>query len=334
MLEVENLRIRYPGRDRPTVIEDVSFAIAPGGALGLVGESGSGKSTIAKAIVGLAPVTGGSIAVDGSPIDHARARSRRALHDRVQLVFQDPRASLNPRRSVGDAVADAFVGGATISTSVERGRRLAELLEQVGLPASFAERFPSELSGGQAQRVAIARALGRRPRLLLLDEVTASLDVSVQASILNLLRDLRDELGLTYLVIAHDLAIVRYLCDHAMVLQAGVVLERAAVAELFDEPRHPYTKVLIDSVPEMESPDGRELALVTGDPPDPAHRPSGCVFTSRCPIGPLHRVGREICLSDRPPLSPQGDAEVACHFPITHSAGAREVFDAPRTVST
>lgn len=325
MLEVEDLSVRYPGRPPLTAVESVSVTVPAGGSHGLVGESGSGKSSVAKALVGLAPISSGRIRIGGHDVTGAIGLSRkrsRLLRDQVQMVFQDPRASLSPRRPVGGSVADA-VEARGVTDRGELTREVERLFELVALPAALIARYPHELSGGQAQRVSIARALGRSPRLLLLDEVTASLDVSVQASVLNLLRDLRRELGLTYLVIAHDLAVIRYLCDDVTVMQLGTPVEQARATELFAAPRHPYTRVLIDSVPQLDGSGDFLTQRLVGEMPDPHDRPDGCVFCSRCPIGPTVNPERRTCVDVRPTFDPGSQHAVACHFPLEVAAPTR-----------
>lgn len=322
MLEVHDLSVRYPGRPPLTAVESVSFTVRDGGSHGLVGESGSGKSSVAKALVGLAPISSGRVRIGGHDVTGAIGLSRRRsrlLRDQVQMVFQDPRASLSPRRPVGASVADA-VEARGVGDGLEQRREVERLFDVVALPKALITRYPHELSGGQAQRVSIARALGRNPRLLLLDEVTASLDVSVQASVLNLLRELRDELGLTYVVIAHDLAVIRYLCDDVTVMQLGTPVEQAPASELFAEPRHPYTRILIDSVPQLDGSGDFLTQRLVGEMPDPHDRPNGCVFSSRCPIGPTVHQERRSCVEVRPTCDPGLEHAVACHFPLDGSS--------------
>lgn len=337
MLEVENLSVRYPGRPPLTAVESVSFDVEEGGSRGLVGESGSGKSSVAKALVGLAPISSGRVRIGGHDATNSIGLSRRksqVLRDQVQMVFQDPRASLSPRRRAGGSVADA-VEARGIRNRTEQAAEVERLFDLVALPKALITRFPHELSGGQAQRVSIARALGRNPRLLLLDEVTASLDVSVQASVLNLLRDLRTRLNLTYVVIAHDLAVIRYLCEDVTVMQLGTPVEQARASELFTDPRHPYTRVLIDSVPQIDGGGDFLTNRLVGEMPDPHDRPHGCVFSSRCPVGPMVHPERQVCIDVRPELAPGAEHAAACHFALdTDGVLAAGRGDEARTLSS
>jgi peptide/nickel transport system ATP-binding protein len=313
LLEVDDLRVRYGrGRSMLTAVDGVSIAVDAGGALGIVGESGSGKSTLARAIVQIVPSATGRITLDGRDITNAKGPALRDVRGRVQMVFQDPFASLNPRRTIGATLEEAI--------QLRRGREngaakqprdtVPDLLELVTLPAELADRFPNELSGGQLQRACIARALAGKPSLLILDEVTSALDVSVQAAILNLLRELRETLGLTYLCISHDLSVISYLCERVMVLYLGQAVEQGDWATLASAPRHPYTRTLLDSVPQVHGDVVR--ATAGGDIPDPRHPPSGCRFHTRCPIGPLTHADRTRCVTD----DPGGQPGVACHFPL------------------
>ena len=313
MLAVEHLTARYPGTE-VDVVSDVSFGVPVGGTLGLVGESGSGKSTLARAVVGLLELRGPSrVEVDGMDVTPGGPAERKHLRRRVQMVFQDPAASLHPRMRVGAAIAEA-AGVAPGRSRADAAQQVPRLLDLVGLSKGLGERYPFELSGGQRQRVAIARALAAEPRILLLDEVTASLDVSVQATVLNLLKDLQTELGLTYLAISHDLAVMRYLCDEIAVMESGTIKERAAGDVLFESPRHPYTAALMDAVPRLDRTEERSFLLV-GEPRDAAHRARGCSFHPRCPVGPEVREGRSRCVDEVPELL--GDSHpVACHFPL------------------
>ncbi len=322
MLRIENLSVRYPATS-VDVVEDVSVSIGEGAAMGLVGESGSGKSTLARAVVGLTPVRAGTVTVDGVDVTNARRGALAHLRARVQMVFQDPYASLHPKMTVSDALGEAVRVRRRLTGS-ELEREIARLLDLVGLQSRFTDRYPFELSGGQRQRVAIARALAPQPRVLLLDEPTASLDVSVQATVLNLLRDLRSELGLTYLAISHDLAVIRYLCDTVAVMQLGSIRETGPTAAVLAEPWHHYTAALLDAVPRLGGSKGRRMVL-SGEPADAAHRPPGCSFHPRCPAGPGRVEGHERCATDVPELTSSADDEraVACHFPL-REASARD----------
>lgn len=320
MLDLHELSVRYPGAAFD-VVESVTLEIPRGGALGLVGESGSGKSTLARAIVGLATVRSGTVRLAGTDVTNAKRSTLAHLRATVQMVFQDPNASLHPRMTVGEAISESIRVRRRLSGN-ELDHEVRRLLELVGLQARFIERYPFELSGGQRQRVAIARALGPAPAVLLLDEPTASLDVSVQATVLNLLRDLRRELDLTYLAISHDLAVIRYLCEEVAVMQLGSIKESGPTGEVLHRPLHHYTAALLDAVPRLGARDRQRLVL-RGDPSDASHRPTGCSFHHRCPLGPDVVEGHERCASDVPPLVGSPHA-VACHFPIRADVAGRE----------
>jgi len=253
VLSGEGLAVRYgSGRAARLVVDDVSLELAEGLTLGLVGESGSGKSTVARALVGLAPLRDGTVRVDGDVVDVRRRRGRARLRASVQLVFQNPQSSLNPRMTVAELVGEAVRAHRALPRRA-LGAEVRRLLELVTLDAAYAARYTHELSGGQRQRVALARALATEPRALIADEITSALDVSVQAAVLNLLRRLQAELGLSMLFISHDLAVVRNLCDAVVVMRHGRVVERGACGPLFDAPSDPYTKALLDAVPRMHT---------------------------------------------------------------------------------
>ena len=273
-----------------TAAADVSFAIEKGETFALVGESGSGKSTIAKMIVGLLTPSAGRIAIEGQAIDPNDPATMRVLRRRMQMIFQDPFASLNPRWRVGDIIAEpirtlGLMPGSDIAPEVAR------LLGLVGLSARDAGKFPHEFSGGQRQRIAIARALSSRPDFIVCDEPTSALDVSVQAQILNLMRDLQDEFGLTYLLISHDLSVVRHMSKRIGVLYLGRLVEVADAKRLFHEPQHPYTRMLLDAVPDLAL-SGRRRKQVSGEIPNPITPPAGCAFHPRCPqVMPACKAG-------------------------------------------
>ncbi|WP_265521499.1 ABC transporter ATP-binding protein [Oerskovia flava] len=290
LLQVEGLQVRFPVRTERRkawvhAVEDVSFSLAHGETLGLVGESGSGKSTIGNALLGLVPPTAGRILLDGHDVTSARGPSLRELRRRVTMVFQDPLASLDPRRTIEDSVREPLEIH-RLSPGRERGRRVADLLDLVGLPRRFADHYPHELSGGQRQRVCIARALAGDPEIVVLDEATASLDVSVQAQIMNLLQDLQRDLGLSYLFISHDLAAVEHMSHRVQVMYLGRLMESAGREEIYAAPGHPYTQALLSAIP-ADDPvveRGRRRILLRGDVPSPVSPPSGCVFRTRCPL--------------------------------------------------
>jgi peptide/nickel transport system ATP-binding protein len=286
-----------------TAVSDVSFDVEDRTVYALVGESGSGKSTIGKMVVGLLSPSDGGVEINGTNLaretDPAKLDAVRAD---IQMIFQDPFASLNPRWRVRDIINEPVSArGGDVTGLAER------LLEQVGLAAEDAGKFPHEFSGGQRQRICIARALASEPKLIVCDEPTSALDVSVQAQVLNLMSDLKDEFGLTYLFISHDLTVVQHMADRIGVLYLGRLVEEAAPNELFDTPRHPYTQMLLAAAPRMDG-FGREVDPPQGEIPDPINPPTGCAFHPRCPIA----VAR--CSSERPELRPLGGARVACHL--------------------
>jgi len=328
MLELRDLSVRYgSGRRSLTAVDRVSLDIPSGATLGLVGESGSGKSTLARAIVGLLPIAGGSVRLDGA--DHTRqaARTAPAYRRRVQMVFQDPHSSLNPRMSVGQAMVEAVGKREGELSRAERRAEAVRALESVGLGATALERYPHEFSGGQRQRIAIARALAVRPQLIVLDEVTSALDVSVQATILNLLTDLQREFGLSYLFVSHNLSVVSLMSEAVAVMYLGRIVERGPAGDVFGRPRHPYTQALMKSLPSLSS--ARAHAPVVGDVPDPRNLPPGCPFHTRCPVGPLTRPDRSVCLEQDPQLVASSQPnEAACHFAAAPGGAASEAAGA------
>jgi peptide/nickel transport system ATP-binding protein len=283
-------------------VSGVSLAVARGEVLGLVGESGCGKSTLARMLLGLLAPSAGEISFDGRPLG---AHDRRALARRVQPVFQDPYASLNPRKHVA-AIIGLPLAVHAIGTPDERARRVEEMMERVGLARRLARNYPNQLSGGQRQRVAIARALVTRPEVVVCDEPTSALDVSVQAQILNLMRDLQDRFGLTYLFISHNLAVVRHMANRIGVMYLGRLVEVAPAREMFRAPKHPYTRMLLDAVPDLDLT-GRKRKPVEGEVPNPIDPPPGCPFHPRCPSA------FDRCRVERPLALPAGAATVACH---------------------
>ncbi|MDJ0822977.1 MAG: ATP-binding cassette domain-containing protein [Paracoccaceae bacterium] len=284
-------------------VSDVDFQITERSTYALVGESGSGKSTIGRMLVGLLSPTDGTVEIEG--VDLAResdAAKVDAVRADIQMIFQDPYASLNPRWRVRDIIAEPVTARGGDATG------LAErLLEQVGLSALDAGKFPHEFSGGQRQRICIARALASEPKLIVCDEPTSALDVSVQAQVLNLMSDLKDDLGLTYLLISHDLTVVQHMADRIGVLYLGRLVEEADPDTLFETPKHPYTQMLLEAAPRMDG-FGREVTPPEGEIPNPIDPPSGCAFHPRCPLA------TELCRNERPALRQLGATRVACHF--------------------
>ncbi|WP_207126874.1 dipeptide ABC transporter ATP-binding protein [Actinocatenispora comari] len=289
-------------------VDGVDLRIGQGSTLGLVGESGCGKSTLARSLIRLLEPTAGSIRIDGADLLRANGRQLRRLRQRVQMVYQDPYSSLNPRLSVGDNAAEPLRLAGVPRT--ERRRTVLELFEKVGLRPEHADRLPAEFSGGQRQRVAIARALAPGPALVIFDEPVSALDVSVQAQVLNLLRDLQDETGVAYLFVSHDLSVVRQMADTVAVMYLGAIVETGAAGQLYRRPRHPYTRALLDSIPVPDPSVRRSRVPLTGDPPDPTAATTGCRFRSRCPLG----RDRAACADRTPELRQVDGRWTACHF--------------------
>ena len=286
-----------------TAVSDVDFEVEPQTTYALVGESGSGKSTIGRMLVGLLNPSGGNVEIEGVDLaNETDAAKVDAIRSDIQMIFQDPYASLNPRWRVRDIIVEpvAARGGKT--------EGLAEkLLEQVGLSVKDAGKFPHEFSGGQRQRICIARALASEPRLIVCDEPTSALDVSVQSQVLNLMSDLKDNFGLTYVLITHDLTVVQHMADRIGVLYLGRLVEEGAPDELFERPKHPYTQMLLEAAPRMDG-FGREVAPPEGEIPDPINPPPGCAFHPRCPLA------GDICRQERPEMRRIGTTRVACHM--------------------
>jgi oligopeptide/dipeptide ABC transporter ATP-binding protein len=318
LLQIQNVSKNFGGKARllsgrtPLIqaVRNVSLDLGRGGALGVVGETGCGKSTLARMIMGIIPPTSGRILYKGKEISVGTQADRQELYRTIQFVFQDPMSSLNPRKTIRQILETPMIRLLSLSKK-EREKRLLTLMETVNLRPEYLDRHPHEFSGGQAQRIGIARALAPKPEVLILDEPVSALDVSIQAQILKLLRDLQSRLGLTYLFISHDLAVVDYLCDSIAVMYLGTVTEYGTAPDVFTSPRHPYTHVLLASVPE---PGARSAVAVklTGELPAPSNPPPGCPFSSRC-----YRV-ENICRSQRPPLESFGDThKAACFFADT-----------------
>jgi oligopeptide/dipeptide ABC transporter ATP-binding protein len=288
-------------------VENISLEVFEGETLGIVGESGCGKSTLGRMIVRLEEPTTGAILFEGRDLNKESARSLRAIRKRLQMIFQDPYASLNPRRTIGRIVEEPLrVHGVK---AAEREAIAKDLLRKVGLDEGAYAKFPHEFSGGQRQRVGIARALALSPRLIVADEPVSALDVSVQAQVLNLFKDVQKEFGLTYIFIAHDLGVVRHVSDRIVVMYLGKIVELAEADDLYAHPMHPYTTALMSANPRMDLNDKRKRIILKGDIPNPSNRPTGCVFHPRCP------KAQPVCATDSPELLTIGTRKVACHFP-------------------
>jgi len=307
---------RGPGGVRAGIVHavsDISFELGVGETLGVVGETGSGKSTLARAIIQVERPKSGEVRFKGRDIAVLRGRELKTAHAEIQMVYQDPFGSMNPRWRIEDVVAEPLLGHTRMSRA-RRRTRVRELLELVGLrPDVYLRRRPVELSGGQAQRVAIARAIALEPALIICDEAVSSLDVLIQAQVLNLFEHLRAELGLSYLFIAHDLATVKQISDKVAVMHLGQLAEIGPAEELYTAPRHPYTRALLDSIPGLDVTTGlaRRPVPLQGEPPSPIDPPSGCRFRTRCPRA------RDLCAEVEPPMTEHGPGHFAsCHFPL------------------
>jgi oligopeptide/dipeptide ABC transporter ATP-binding protein len=312
-------------------VDGVTFSVRSGETLGIVGESGCGKSTLARCILRLLDVTGGSIEFDGRDISRLSRSDMRPVRREMMMIFQDPYASLNGRKRVGGIVGEALEVN-KIGTAAERKRRVQELLEVVGLNPEHFNRFPHEFSGGQRQRIGVARALAINPKLIVCDEPVSALDVSVQAQILNLLKDLQREFGLTYIFIAHDLNVVRHISDRVMVMYLGKVAEIAEGSLLYTEPKHPYTGALLSAIPIPNPELGRRRRgiVLEGDVPNPINPPAACNFHPRCP-----RFVEGVCDTETPLLRSFGrDHEAACHYPLERWPISLEDFRRPAQAGT
>ncbi len=295
LLDVRDLKMHFPVTEgivfhkvvaTVKAVDGISFKIHKGETLGLVGESGCGKTTTGRCILQLERPTSGEIVFAGQSLIHLEARALRPLRQKIQVIFQDPFSSLNPRMKTGDIVAEPMFVHGIETDARKREQRVRELFSVCGLPVNMTDRYPHEMSGGQRQRVGIARALSLNPEFIICDEAVSALDVSIQAQVINLLEDLREEFGLTYLFIAHDLSVVRHLCHRVAVMYLGKIVELAECDELYDNPLHPYTRALLAAVPvpDPEIEASREHQTVKGEVPSPINPPSGCVFHPRCPL--------------------------------------------------
>jgi len=319
LLLARGLRKHFPitggllGRTTKVVraVDDLSLSVAKGETLGVVGESGCGKSTVARLLIRLIQPDAGTMVLDGDPVDEPHGISVSELRRQVQMVFQDSYASLNPRLTIVETLA--FAPRAHGLAAAEAKARSRDLLSKVGLdPNNFADRYPDELSGGQRQRVNIARALALRPRLVILDEAVSALDKSVEAQVLNLLIDLKDELGLTYIFISHDLNVIRFISDRIVVMYLGEVVESGPVDAMWESPRHPYTEALFAAMPSLDPDRRTQKPPIAGDPPNPINPPSGCRFRTRCPRADAQ------CAAEVPALREVAPGQfAACHHPLT-----------------
>ncbi|WP_326596444.1 ABC transporter ATP-binding protein [Streptomyces sp. NBC_01803] len=321
LLELDDVKVHFPVKrgvffDRTVgyvyAVDGVSLSVEAGQTYGLVGESGCGKTTLGRAILRLNDITSGRVVFDGTDLaglpDEEMRRSRR----RLQMIFQDPLGSLNPRQNIESILTEGMAAHGLGADRAARRAKIAEIMDRVGLPTGALSRYPHEFSGGQRQRIGIARALVLEPDLIICDEPVSALDVSIQAQVINLLEELQDSLGLTYVVIAHDLAVVRHISDRIGVMYLGALVEEADSDTLYAEPRHPYTRALMSAVPvpDPELEDSRERILLRGDLPSPASPPPGCRFHTRCPWRQAER-----CDTERPELTDIGGGHrVACHF--------------------
>jgi oligopeptide transport system ATP-binding protein len=320
LVKVENLTKHFPITQGILIqrqvgavqaVDGVSFVVHHGETLGLVGESGCGKTTAGRTLLGLYPATAGVITIDGHNVQEAKGHELLAIRRKAQMIFQDPFASLNPRWTVNSIVGEPLRVHKLFKSDKERSDRVKDLLELVGLSSRLVNRFPHEFSGGQRQRIGIARALASEPLFIVCDEPISALDVSIQAQVVNLLEDLQDRFGLTYLFIAHDLSMVRHICTRVAVMYLGVIVEMAERNELYENPQHPYTQSLLSAVPVPDPKVARQRkrVILEGDVPSPINPPSGCRFHTRCPIAV------ERCSEEKPEWRELGDSHfAACHL--------------------
>ena len=312
LLEAKGLTVEFPisGGRAVHAVSGVDLDIRQGETLALVGESGCGKSTLGRALIGLLRPTAGEVLFKGERISGLSEKELRPFKGKTQLIFQDPYASLDPRMTVRDIIAEPLESCRACSTRDETTRRVLELMDAVGVPREFLSRYPHQFSGGQRQRIGIARAVATRPELIVCDEPVSALDVSVRNQILNLLKDMQGQFGLTYLFISHDLSVVRFLSDRTAVMFLGKLCELGPTKEVYENPLHPYTRFLLEAVPRPDPKSrGRERPLLTGDLPSPVDPPSGCRFRTRCPYA------RDICAEKEPEMRFDGGHGAACHFP-------------------
>jgi oligopeptide/dipeptide ABC transporter ATP-binding protein len=308
-------------------VDGVTFGVNSGETLGIVGETGCGKSTTAKLLMRLLDPTSGEILFEGEDVAKRKGAGLKALRREVQMVFQDPYSSLNPRKTVGSIIAEPYSIHGLYGEEGERKKQVQELMDRVGLNPEHYNRYPHEFSGGQRQRIGVARAIALEPKLLIADEPVSALDVSIQAQVLNLLKRLQREMGLTLVFISHDLSVVRHMCDRVAVMYLGKIVELAPNEALYSYPRHPYTGALLAAVPVPDPSGGkRERAPLSGDVPSPANPPAACRFHTRCP------KAQELCWTEEPPLEDKGGGTLAaCHFPLTREEVSEQL---PTTLVT
>ena len=316
LLEAKNLVKEFPvssGSKKGVVhaVTDVDLTIYQGETLALVGESGCGKSTLGRLLLRLIDATSGQVIFEGTDIGKLKGKELREMRKQMQIIFQDPYASLNPRMNVEKIIAEPLVTHKVCGSKEETRARVLELMQEVGIPVEFLHRYPHQFSGGQRQRIGIARALALNPKLIVCDEPVSALDVSIQSQVLNLLDDLQDQYGLTYLFISHDLSVVRHISDRVCVMFLGMICELGDTNDIYEHPIHPYTKFLLDAVPKPDPTlrdDDKEL--LAGEIPSPVNPPSGCRFRTRCPYA------TEKCAQFVPEMRAYGDRMVACHYPL------------------
>lgn len=317
LLEARNLVKEFPLKDSKKkkaavhAVTDVNLSIYEGETLGLVGESGCGKSTLGRVLVRLLEPTSGEIFFEGEEIGSMREAQFAPIRRQMQFIFQDPYASLNPRMNVRQIIAEPLTTHGLARTKQEIEEQVKELMGQVGIPLEFINRYPHQFSGGQRQRIGIARAIALKPKLIVCDEPVSALDVSIQSQVLNLLKDLQQQYGLTYLFISHDLSVVKFIADRVCVMFLGMICEIGETEELYQNPMHPYTRFLLEAIPKADPRlRSQEKELLSGEIPSPVDPPSGCRFHTRCPYA------REICRSQVPECRQMGNRLVACHFPL------------------
>lgn len=314
LLEVKNLKKYFPvtaGLFKQQVgsvkaVDGVDFNLKKGQVLGLVGESGSGKSTIARCVMRLIEPSEGSVIYEGHDLLKLTPKELKPFRKKIQIIFQDPYASLNPRKTISESIGEPLLYHGLVSNESEKRERVAQILSQIGMASDVMNRYPHQFSGGQQQRICIGRAIGMQPDLIVCDEALSALDVSVQAQILNLLNELKETMGLSYLFISHDLSIVKYICDHIVVLYLGKIMESAASEQLFADPRHPYTQALLSATPPNHPGQKKNRIFLKGETPSPIHPPSGCPFRTRC------GYAQDVCALPPPHKHPNDDHDYYC----------------------